>query len=132
MSQFSIANLDYLQRTNFAPSDSLNESQMTKIHIQKLFQIVSIGRTTKEPVIFENSQTQRLPLEDALIGFYGYKIPIMFIIMKNENKLTINFGIWSENDDKASKETMDTKGKIMQSILQSVYPTIKLQESEEE
>ena len=64
-----------------------------------------------------------------MIGLYGYKIPLAFLIRGDPAITSIHMGIWSETSQK-STVALDEKQQILGSLLNSLYPAIELVSAE--
>jgi hypothetical protein len=75
----------------------------------------------------------RLPSEDVLIGVYGYKIPLAFLIWGEADSVAIHLGIWSPaRRENPSAKMLDDRQEILKAALNSLYPAIELASAEVE
>src|SRR5262249_5522802 len=92
----STAHLDYLQRSGrFKPTALSAGTPSTHAPdvLRRLWRIKGVGRIEKK--LFPNQERRtRLPSEDVLIGVYGYKIPLAFLILGEPGGVTIHLGTW--------------------------------------
>jgi len=139
---FSLGNLtgrmDYLQRIGFIPVPLPVNPPPTQAQPapRRLLHVSGIGRLEKllppnqrqaggQPL--EAEQPARMISEDVLTGLYGYRIPLAFLVLSEPGRVAIHMGVWSAlNRENASAATLDHRGRILNAMLSSLYPAIKL------
>jgi len=124
----STAHLDYLQRSEFNPADLTVSAPASGApsDLRRLSRINGIGRMEKAPTLMPGQPT-RLLSEDVLIGLYGYKIPLAFVVQSGPNGVAIHLGTWSPGErENTSAASMDARQQILSTALNSLYPAIEL------
>ncbi len=130
--------LDYLQRIGFNPFPLPASLPLTEAPpaLRRLLHVSGIGRMEKllppnqrqaggQPL--EAEQPARMLSEDVLTGLYGYRIPLAFLVLSEPGRVAIHLGVWSPlNRENASAATLDHRGRILNAVLSSLYPAIKL------
>lgn len=135
--------LDYLQRSQVTAAVSPIQATITTapLHLRRLWRIHGIRCLDKSQIHRQatgNSQTSgnespvRLLSEDALIGVYGYKIPIAFFVWGEPEGVAIHLGSWSPKWENASEDTLENRKTIVSTVLKSLYPAIELEKIKEQ
>ena len=119
-SMLSTAHLDYLQRNSLPPTPVTATAPLTLAPppLRRLSTIRGIGRqekaTTLEPETGEALRPNRLPSEDIMIGLYGYKIPLAFLVQARPKGVTVQLGTWSAaKRENASSAALDARQQIV-------------------
>jgi hypothetical protein len=73
-----------------------------------------------------------LPSKDVLIGLYGEKLPLAFLVCGTPNDVAVHIGTWSHAGEKVTGATMDCRQEILRSSLSGLYPAIELAPAESE
>jgi hypothetical protein len=124
----SAAHLDYLQRNGFRPTPLSGVPSRTSAppELRLLQRVKGVGRTEKtassasEPVL-------RMPSEDVLIGLYGYKIPVAFLVCGDEHGVALHTGTWSPAQrEKTKREVLGDRQRLLEGLLRSTYPAVDL------
>jgi hypothetical protein len=150
---FSTDHLDYLTRSNCLPGPLPNDTPLTIAppNLRRLWRIQGVGYPDKisRPVwqppeaprfdLGESSSAQvpmrmgsetrtgRLNSEDILIGMYGYKIPLAFLVWGLPGDLSVNLGVWSQaGRENAPANVLESRMNILAAVLKSLYPSIEL------
>ena len=129
--------LDYLQRIGLNPFPLPANLPLTAAPpaLRRLLHIGGIGRLEKilpansrqERNSLPTEQPMRMLSEDVLTGLYGYKISLAFLVLSEPGTVAIHMGIWSPvNRENAPAATLDHRGRILNTVLSSLYPAIKL------
>jgi hypothetical protein len=86
---------------------------------------MGVGRLEKQSPIprREGEPRFRLPSEDMLIGLYGHKLPIGFLIQGGPDGVAIHLGAWSSE---TGKPMLPNDQQILESGLNALYPAIDL------
>jgi len=128
------AYLDYLQRTSINLDAIQSGTAVTSApaNLRRLSRIQGVGRIEKTPRANGLSRASLLS-EDVLIGLYGQKIPMAFLVRASPRGVSIYFGTWSpSNQGKVSVEALDYRQGILKAGLESLYPAIEMTEVEAE
>lgn len=135
---FSTAHLDYLQRNDFIINELPASASMTDAPppLRRLWHIRGIGRIHKSPFpngrtgpAFEmfSDQPGRLNSEDILVGLYGYKIPLAFLVLGSPGGVTVCLGTWSPTGNgNVSDAISNEQQAILKTVLKGLYPAIDL------
>jgi hypothetical protein len=123
---FSSANLDYLWRTDINLSDLSVPTSSRLSDVRRLWRIHGVG------VLDKTSRGTRARLsglrsKDALIGLYGVKIPLAFLVRGSPAGVEIYFGTWLQvHETNASDQKLDSRRKIVAAGLNSAYLAIDM------
>jgi hypothetical protein len=125
---FGIAHIDYLQRTNLEFAAQIEDKDLTSAPpaLRRLWRVHGIGRIEK---FSEMSREMRvhLPSKDVLMGTYGDKLPLAFLVRGTARDVAIYLGTWSDTrKESVSPETLDSRHDILEAALDSLYPAIEL------
>jgi hypothetical protein len=130
--------LDYLQRIGFNPLPLPANVSFTVAppSLRRLLRIDGIGRLEKglpphpkeaDGQAAESERRIHLLSDDVLAGLYGYKIPLAFFVQGKPGAVNIHMGVWSPMSEKnASAETLNARENVLNSVLRSLYPAVKL------
>ena len=155
---FSTSHLNYLQRIGFKPEPLNSQAPLTRspLELRRLWRIRSINRDGKAGQYIPGQTSNRadscgqspysgisqstapraepalLPTSDVLIGLYGYRIPMVFLVRGTSEGITLNLGVWSSAKEKASTAVLNTRQEILKTILDSLYPGIEVVAAEAE
>jgi len=125
LTQLSTAHLDYLLRVDVAMDGLASAPSLTAAppDARRLLPVHGVGRVEKvvRPL---PGQAQRLISEDVLIGMSGYQIPIAFLIEGMRDSVEIAFGTWATGDEHASGAQLDARHAILQTVVESLYPSV--------
>jgi DNA helicase HerA-like ATPase len=130
---FSTAHVDYLQRSGPRPAPLCSIKMVTAAPVdhRRVQRVLSVGRIEREPEAGRD-RTRTLPSEDVLVGLHGYKIPISFLIRGERSGVRINVGTWSPVPvESTPANVLDARQHILESLLQSLFPAIEFQASNE-
>ncbi len=121
-SSISTAHLDYLQRANLHPG------QISPSHgkrgLRRLWHVTEIGATHRH---LTAQQQRRLPSEDILIGLYGAKVPLAFLIQGQSSVVKLQFGTWTDQATGERATALVTQNEvILHAALNSLYPAIQI------
>lgn len=123
---FSTDHLDYLQRSGRLPPVTISPVTSAPPNLRRLYHIKSVGRT-KKSVTPNQEQPVRMLSEDVLVGLYGYKIPVAFLIQGTPKDVAIHLGTWSPLErESASADMLNERQKILQTLLNSLYPAVEV------
>lgn len=131
----SIQHLDYLQRTNWKPTELPEDASAIKVVLRDLWHISGVGCVKKDLEHFlrqpemDREKPIRLPGEDVLIGLYGCDLPVVFYVEGRQGSIAIYMGIWDYNESTTS--AAKSKHEILPTTLKSLYPSIKLDSKEQ-
>ncbi len=117
--------LDYLQRTTLDVAVLAGNTPVSHAPppLRRVSRVTAIGRGEKAG----RSAPGRLVSEDVLIGLYGYKIPVAFVVEGAADGVVVQLGVWSPAErESASASVMDDRQQILGSMLHSLYPSIEL------
>jgi hypothetical protein len=120
---FSTDHLDYLQRSGGLPPVT-GPLTSAPPNLRQLYHIKSVGCIKKEP---SQKQPERIVSEDILIGAYGYKIPLAFLVQGTLEGVSIYMGTWSPMErENASPDTLMQRQQILSTLLTSIYPAVAI------
>jgi len=124
---FSTAHVDYLQRTGISLSSLPKRAPSTSAppDLRRLWRIESVGRFDKSSKAIREPRLS-LPSKDVLIGLYGEKIPLAFLLCGTPSDVAVHIGTWSQAREKVSGATLDCRQEILGSLLRGLYPSIEL------
>jgi hypothetical protein len=125
----STAHLDYLQRNQYTPDPSTLGDSWTSAtpELRRLLRVHGIGQAEKtfQPKPW---QGERMLSEDVLVGLYGYKIPLAFLVWGEPQGIAIHMGTWSPSErEHASADALDARQQILSAVLSGLYPAIDLE-----
>lgn len=135
--------LDYLQRTGMRadvvrPGLGLTEAPPG---LRRLWRVQSVGRYEKalsaeakwagEPLVrpvgrLPQSPSGQFPTEDVLVGLYGYKLPLAFLVRAQPGSVALHLGVWSPLSENAGGAVLAARQEIVRATLRSLYPAISL------
>lgn len=124
----STYHIDYLQRTFELPPLTLNQPATSATpELRRLWHVRGVGKLTRGMQYFAPGAENGNLMRDALVGVYGYKIPVGFLIQGDSAGVTLKMGIWSPADrEQISQDTLDARADILGSVLGSLYPDIEI------
>lgn len=134
MNSISTTHIDYLQRTGFGSKSLAGNIPVTTAppHLRGLWHIREVSHVEKQPAV-KTEQKIRILSEDALIGLFGYKIPLGFIVRGTPNQVAIHIGSWAPATQKdMSSSVITNRQAIVKSVLRSLYPAIKMAQASED
>lgn len=129
---FNVAHLDYLQQVGTPIGGVPADGPMTNVPLglRRLWRVKGIGVTEKEPR--RDSEPQlHLPTQDLLIGLYGLKVPVAFVVIGEPGSISIRIGTWMRGGqfdpgaDEVKRGLADRHASIKAS-LQSAFQSIDL------
>src|SRR5687768_3826125 len=96
---FSTEHVDYIQRNGFSPEGLSTDPPLTSASFQlrRLFHIHGIGRLEKV-IRPAPGQPLRLVSEEMLIGVYGHRVPLAFLISGTPLGVAIHLGTWATDE----------------------------------
>jgi hypothetical protein len=123
----STEHIDYLQRAREKDQpgslSTVNLQPVAPPDQRYLWHITRIGQLDKgmgkKQAPLEESQP-RLPTEDMLIGLYGARVPVSFLVYGSPEEVAVHLGTWSL----MGPETVATNVDILLSGLHSLYPSV--------
>ena len=128
--------LDAFQRIGFNPLPLPANLLFTVAPppLRRLLRIDGIGRLEKglpphpqERQPSDAERRMRLLSEDVLTGLYGYKIPLAFFVEGKPGGVGIHMGVWFPmNEKNASAEALNVRENVLNAVLRSLYPAVKL------
>jgi hypothetical protein len=108
---FGIAHIDYLQRTNLEFAAQIEDKDLTSAPpaLRRLWRVHGIGRIEK---FSEMSREMRvhLPSKDVLMGTYGDKLPLAFLVRGTARDVAIYLGRGPTRERKACRPRPWTHG----------------------
>ncbi len=131
---FSTQHLDYLQRTSLDLAALSATSPLTSASpdLRRLLRVRGVGCIEKR-LPLSRGERVRLASEDALVGLYGKKIPLAFLVSSTPGGVAIHLGTWPlPNREKVSAETPDDRQGVLRAMLNTLYPAIELDGAEVE
>jgi hypothetical protein len=119
--------LDYLQRSGLLLPELSADTSLTHAtgSSRRLWHITEIGRISKRLPLRQEVEV-RLPSEDLLVGLYGHKIPMAFLVQGTTAGAAVHWGTWSPDRGPISKETIDERQRILKAALDALYPEVKV------
>ncbi len=125
----STDHLDYLQRNQYTPDSSPRGNSWTSAtpELRRLLRVHGIGRVEKtfQP---KPGLDERMLSEDVLVGLYGYKIPLAFLVWGEPQGVAVHVGTWSPSEREcASADILDSRQQILGTVLSGLYPAIDLE-----
>ncbi len=125
----STYHLDYLQRNfDLPPLTPGQPTTSANVALRRMLRVRGLGRLVGEPKNPPGATQPSLLMRDALIGMYGYKIPVAFIVHGSPFGVTIRMGIWSPSErERVTERTLDSRVEILSSVLGSLYPAVDLE-----
>jgi hypothetical protein len=124
----STQDLDQLQRSHFQIS-SLSSNALGIRAVpdhRRLLRINAVGQVQRELRYEKDEAAYRLPSEDMLIGLYGAKFPIAFLIGKTQSGTMINIGVWEPDGSGPNpSKNLEDKQKLLIASIQSSYASIE-------
>lgn len=135
---FDITSLDYLQQIGQPAEAPSKDGQITTVlpSLRRLWRIEGIGVTEKQ-VRTRPERNVHLPTQDLLIGLYGLKIPVAFLVIAEPGAVSINLGTWMRAGqfDPAGDEirmALADRHRTIQTSLQSAFHAVELAQGETE
>jgi DNA helicase HerA-like ATPase len=123
---FSSHHIDYLTRSGFTPQPLQADTPCTSATpaLRRLWHITGIGRLEKSPM---PTPEFSLPVysQDLLMGLYGYKIPLAFLVQGTRAGILVSLGTWSPEDEGATVDTLSGRQEILRTVLESLYPLVR-------
>lgn len=122
------ARLDYLQRVGLELSGLKLGGGSTTCppELRRVLHITGIGRSRKQPTL-SGTDDPGSSMDDAITGLYGYRLPLVFSMWSAGQGVTVEIGTWSPLErERAPTAVLDTRSRIVQSVLRTLYPTIEL------
>lgn len=126
--------IDYLQRNNIDLSGLSGNTPSTSAppDLRRLWRIRGVGRIDKNSMKPLGGGHDRPPIADALIGLYGHKIPLSFLVSGARGEVSMKLGTWSQaNRERISATALDGQQDILKAALNSLYPATDLAPEEE-
>jgi hypothetical protein len=129
----STAHLDYLQRTELDLSALAQAARVSPAlctaappELRRLWRVVSIGGKDTAPQL--QYKTPFDPASrDIVVGLYGEKIPLAFLVSSGGDGLSIQVGTWSAtNHETTSAAVLDERAAIVQAAVLAAYPGAKV------
>jgi hypothetical protein len=129
---YSTAHLDYLQRCN--PMSGVPSLDVNLPVVQRgMWHIEGIGQASSRSERPSTSNEQPLyPTAEALIGLYGYRLPVAFLIVSTSRGVSLNFGLWLSRplDDAAALARIQEYKAVLRSLLSTAYPELRCGDGE--
>ena len=137
----STNHLEYIQRTTVRVDQLANVTAVTRAPpaLRRLWRVHGVGRIERSDGanasnlnashLSDVEPRSRMITEDAIIGLYGPKIRICFLIWGAPDEVSLWIGTWSpENVRPASADVLDRRHEIIAASLKSLYPAIELEQ----
>src|SRR5262245_58623705 len=128
MSGFSTSHLEYLQRTtiNLSALRPASVDAAGTPNVRCLWRVCGVGRLDK--VLSSVSLPRVLrPTKDLLIGIFGHKIPVAFVVRGCTDEVAIHLGTWSPlGRGRVSADTLEQRHRILGAALRSLYSAVDL------
>src|ERR1700732_821842 len=101
----------------------------SRLDLRRLLHVRGIGRVEKaaaRPPLSVSDEPMWLPSTDLVIGLYGYKMPLAFLIANGPDGVAVHFGTWAHEQENKSEAVLESRQAVLRTVLRSLYSTIDL------
>src|SRR3954465_9412848 len=118
----SAAHLDYLRRADVDPTTVLPGTARAPPAPRRLWRIPSVGRPARSTPDGQGAPPPRPPSEDVLVGLYGYKIPLAFLLTGDTRGGGVPGRPWlpEEPSPPSVDPILDGRERVLRTVLDSL------------
>ncbi|MGD2116255.1 MAG: DUF87 domain-containing protein, partial [Acidobacteriota bacterium] len=129
---FSSAHVSYLERAGPLPGAPPPAAGVTSstVAMRRQLRVLGIKRTQKRAhrTTGRGATPNQLLTKDVLIGLYGLKIPLSFLVTDDGRGVSLQIGTWSPAErESLDAETMEVRAGILATCLETCFPAIELE-----
>ncbi|MFA7510380.1 MAG: ATP-binding protein, partial [Mycolicibacterium vanbaalenii] len=118
--------LDYLQRCGDLPHAPAPPLTGGEPEARRLLRVSAIGRPTRDPRSAPppDRERWRAPTTELITGFYGYRIPLAYLLRSTPDGSAVCIGTWPTTSS-VDRARQDTRIGIAESVLRGLYPIVE-------
>lgn len=122
--RLTAADLDYIQRTGFAPPPFRPGAPVTEapVGLRTLARVAGVGRLDKGQRATAG-EDRAVSSADLLVGLYNYKVPVAFQVSAGPGRTSVSIGTWLPAAD-AGQAAVGQNAALLDAALATLYPAV--------